>query len=319
MASEHLHTQPVAGQVPQHPYYDGNRQPPPPEPSPQSPYGKPTYGTPSQASMPFSPTPEGTYGVPGSGSHAQHIPYQNFAPPRPQSQPSPVGQYQPNTRLTNGFHSQSLSPVTITTSAPYPTHQQSQPYSTSGQTLVPQSSGGVQYQQMPVQQAGGQGYPQHPVGGAPVTQQPGLYQPHSSGYTTGYYPSPNTSHPAPQVGVPAPPTHTPSHYQPSAGNPLQTMSLPTSYPPNTYQPAPPQGTPTSPGYSAGQYPSGNNGPVPNGQPYQQPQSYPTTYGGYTGRRTDPRIGSIDYILCQAEEIEPQIFSFIGRRGMLHNR
>ena len=89
------------------------------------------------------------------------------------------------------------------------------------------------------------------------------------------------------------------------------------------------------GYPAGSYPVGSGYTVPVQQPVprsRQPfaQSPPQTYGSayhqpglpeprsqYIARRSplsDAKINSIDTLLCHAEELEPRVLSFSGRRG-----
>jgi len=85
-------------------------------------------------------------------------------------------------------------------------------------------------------------------------------------------------------------------------------------------------------YPAGSYPGGQQYAVPgqqqqvppNRQPFVQapPQAYHQPGAAeprnqYIARRTasaDAKISSIDILLCRAEELEPRVLSFSGRRG-----
>lgn len=98
----------------------------------------------------------------------------------------------------------------------------------------------------------------------------------------------------------------------------------------------PQNPPS--GHHAGLYPSntgytipGQQPTMPNRQPYVQPpsQAYGQNYNQpgltdprsqYVARRSpssDAKINSIDVLLCRAEELEPRVLSFSGRRGQLN--
>ena len=85
--------------------------------------------------------------------------------------------------------------------------------------------------------------------------------------------------------------------------------------------------PSSAGYTIpGQQPT-----MPNRQPYAQPpsQAYGHSYNQpgladprsqYIPRRSpslDSKINSIDVLLCRAEELEPRVLAFSGRRGQLN--
>lgn len=103
----------------------------------------------------------------------------------------------------------------------------------------------------------------------------------------------------------------------SVNRQMQSQNPPSGYPAGSY--------PIGPGYSA----HGQQQPVsPNHQPYAQPlsQAYGTTYqqssvaeprSQYLPRRSPAcatKINSIDLLLCRAEELEPRVLSFSGRRG-----
>ena len=105
----------------------------------------------------------------------------------------------------------------------------------------------------------------------------------------------------------------------SVNRQIQSQNPPSGYPAGSY--------PISPGYST----PGQHQPVsPNRHLYAQPpsQAYGTTYqqssvaeprSQYMPRRSPAcvtKINSIDLLLCRAEELEPRVLSFSGRRGML---
>ena len=120
-------------------------------------------------------------------------------------------------------------------------------------------------------------------------------------------------------------------------NPYQATQ-PVSYGPEqslSQQPYP-QNQPS--GYQAVSYPSsagytipGQQPVMPNRQPYVQPpsQAYGQNYNQpgltdprsqYVARRSpssDAKINSIDMLLCRAEELEPRVLAFSGRRGQLN--
>ena len=141
--------------------------------------------------------------------------------------------------------------------------------------------------------------------------------------------------------------HQPSQWVPPFANPApsghvtgtyQYGTQQVSYPPEQSSNRQPHSQNLPSSYPSGSYPSSSGYPVPgqqqavslSRQPYGQPPSqvYGPTYHqpGLTEPRTqyilrrsvssDAKISSIDVLLCRAEELEPRVLSFSGRRGML---
>ena len=154
----------------------------------------------------------------------------------------------------------------------------------------------------------------------------------TDGRQPSYTPSvpPQPSPWVPPFANPAPSGHVTSPYQygtqqvsyppeQSINRQPQSQNLPFNYPSSSYS--------SSSGYPV---PGQQQTVLPSRQPYAQPPSqvYGPTYHqpGLTEPRTqyiprrsassDTKINSIDILLCHAEELEPRVLSFNGRRGTL---
>ena len=152
---------------------------------------------------------------------------------------------------------------------------------------------------------------------------------------------------APSYTTPTPPQVT--HWTPPFASPVPSSvsghmaspyqgTQPGSYGSEQSMSRQPQPQNPPPGHHTGSYPSsagytipGQQPAMPNRQPYVQPpsQSYGHNYNQpgladprsqYVARRSpssDAKISSIDMLLCRAEELEPRVLAFSGRRGQLN--
>ena len=185
-----------------------------------------------------------------------------------------------------------------------------------GNRPVPDSQGNMPYPTSSVSMP--QGYGQQTNDGRPVTYPPSV--------------PPQT----PQQWIPpfahaGPPGH--------VSSPYQYGSQPVSYPPEQSINRQPQSQTPQSSYYPGSYTSGPGYSMPgqqqpvssSRQPYVQPPSQAYRPGYPQPGVADPRaaqcsphrsassaskISSIDMLLCHAEELEPRVLNFSGRRGKL---
>ena len=142
---------------------------------------------------------------------------------------------------------------------------------------------------------------------------------------------------------------TPTHWTPPFASPVPSSvsghmtspyqgTQPVSYGSEQSMSRQPQPQNPPAGHHVGSYPSSAGYPIPGQQPgmpirqpYVQPpsQAYGHSYNQpgladprsqYVARRSpssDAKINSIDMLLCRAEELEPKVLAFCGRRGQLN--
>lgn len=152
---------------------------------------------------------------------------------------------------------------------------------------------------------------------------------------------------APSYPLPTPPQAT--HWTPPFASPVPSSvsghmtspyqgTQPVSYGSEQSMSRQPQPQNPPSGHHAGSYPSSAGYTIPgqqpamqNRQPYVHPpsQAYGHNYNQpgladprsqYVARRSpssDAKINSIDMLLCRAEELEPKVLAFSGRRGQLN--
>lgn len=182
-----------------------------------------------------------------------------------------------------------------------------------------------------------QGNVPYPVAGQPLqTLSANMAQGHSQQPTDGRAPSytlptpPQATHWTPPFASPVPSSvsgHMTSPYQGTQPVSFGSAQSMTQQPQSQNPPS---------GYHAGPYPSsagyaipGQQPVLPSRQPYVQSpsQAYGHNYNQpvdprsqYVARRSpssDAKINSIDILLCHAEELEPRVLAFSGRRGQLN--
>lgn len=294
---------------------------------PQSP-SQTYFQAPGQASYQPYQTPVQPPGqsYQGQVQHPDIKPYQVDNMPNKMPIPASIGSTTPQQ------HQQQVQPVMPASSMPpgipppnqyqyQPNYYSSPPAQNSpgSRALKPESQGNVP----------------SPVVGQPFQTLPAhMAQRQNQQTTDGRSPSYTSPAPpqAPQWVPPfASPAHTTSPYH---------VSQPVSYASEQSVSRQPQSQNPTSGYPPGSYSSGAGYALPgqvqpvlaNRQPYVQSPSH--VYGPsyhqpgltdprsqYIARRsasTDAKINSIDTLLCRAEELEPKVLSFSGRRGQLNN-